>query len=216
MAFPLTYALDLSSGPELFSEVAARNQIRESQLRGYSVLRTYEVKNGAGRIRGESTVVVRYDWPNPKVFQVLHEDGLRVVQTMVFRPLMAHEAQTSAGEDKHDSAILPANYDVELTGEDEIDGRRCYVLRAVPRRQDKYLFAGTIWIDEQDLAVARIEGQPARNPSFWVKKVHFVRRYQKIGDFWLPREDSSVSDIKFFGQHTLTIRYDDYKLDVSQ
>jgi len=63
------------------------------------------------------------------------------------------------------------------------------------------------------LAVAQIVGQPAKNPSFWVKKVQFTRRYQKIGDFWLPKQDTSVSEVKIFGKHTLTIRYEDYKLN---
>ena len=176
-------------------------------------MRLYQVKTADGRVMSESKVLMRYDWPNPKVFQVLEEQGSHVVGNMVFRTLMKHEAETSAGATKHDSAITPANYDVELEGEGELDGRRCYLLRAVPKRRDKYLFEGTIWIDAQDLAVAQIEGRPAKNPSLWVKKVHFVRRYQKVGDFWLPCEDASVSEVRIFGSHTLTIRYQDYKLD---
>ncbi len=200
-------------GPTLFSEVVARNQSREALLQCYSVLRTYEVTNAAGRVRAACKVLMRYDPPNQKSFQVLAEDGSHVINNMVLRPLMEHEAKASAGETKHDSAITPANYEVELLGEDDLDGRHCYVLGATPRRRDKYLFEGKIWIDEQDLAVVKIEGQPARNPSFWIKKAHFIRRYQKIGDYWLPREDTSTSDVKIFGKHTLAIRYEDYKID---
>ena len=42
----------------------------------------------------------------------------------------------------------------------------CYVPRATPKRVDKYLFPGKVWIDSQDLAVVRIEGHPAANLSF--------------------------------------------------
>lgn len=206
-----TYGASLET--QLFSEVVARNQVRESQLLSYSVLRTYEVANEAGRIRGQSKVLVRYDRPNPKEFQVLEEQGSRAVLSMVLHPLMQHEAKDSAEEGKRDTSISPANYDVRLTGEQELDGRNCYLFSATPRRRDKDLFEGTIWIDAEDMAIARIEGQPARNPSFWVKNVHFIRRYQKVGDFWLPREDSSVSDVRMFGKHTLTIQYEDYKIE---
>jgi hypothetical protein len=201
------------SGPQLFSQVAARNQIRESQHLKYSVVRTYEVKDAAGRTQGQLKVLARYDWPNPKTFEILSEEGSHAVAATVFRPLMEHDAKASFGEDKYDSAIGPANYTVEMIGEQDIDGRHCFVLRATPRRRDKYLFDGTIWIDSEDRAVVRIEGKPAKNPSFWVKNVHFVRRYQKIGDFWLPVEDTSVCDVRLFGKHTLTIRYDDYQFD---
>ena len=201
------------SDTELFSEVAARNQIRESQLQNYSVMRTYQVTNAAGRIQGESKVLVTYDRPKPKEFQILEEQGSRAVASMVFRPLMQHEAKASAGEAKRDSSIIPANYDVRRTGEEELEGRKCYVLTATPRRRDSDLFEGTIWIDAEDMAIAQIEGRPAKSPSFWVKNVHFVRRYQKVGDFWLPREDISVSEVRIFGKHTLTIHYENYKIE---
>ncbi len=200
------------SASELFSQLAERNQVRESELPNYSVTRTYEVRNASGKIQSQSTVLVRYDRPNPKEFEVLTETGSRVIASMVFRPLMQHEANASMGEDNRNSAIVPANYDVRIIGAEDLDGRHCFVMQATPRRRDKYLFEGTIWVDSQDLAIARIEGRPARNPSFWVRNVHFVRSYQKIGDFWLPREDTSVSDVKIFGKHTLTIRYEDYQL----
>jgi len=200
------------SGPELLSEVAARSQIRESQLLKYSAVRIYEVKNSAGRVQGRSKVLVRYDWPNPKEFKILEEEGSHAIENMVFHPLMQHEERASTGEERENSAIVPANYDVQLTGEEELDGRRCYVLTARPRRQDKDLFEGTIWVDAEDLAVVQIEGQPAKNPSFWVRNVHFVRSYRKIGGYWLPRQDTSVSDVRLFGRRTLTIQYEDYAL----
>ena len=208
----LASGMDFGTAAQLFAEVAQRNQVRESELQKYSAVRTYQVQAPDGRVRGESRVLVRFEPPHPKTFTILEEHGSRVIQMMVFRPLREHEAKSSAGADKTDSAITPANYRVEMAGEADLDGRHCYLLSATPRRRDKYLFRGTLWIDAQDLAIARIEGEPAKLPSFWVSKVHFVRRYRKIGDFWLPAEDSSVSDVKIFGRHTLTIRYSDYTL----
>ncbi len=62
------------------------------------------------------------------------------------------------------------------------DGRMAYVIEAIPKREDKSLFRGRIWVDTEDYALARVEGEPAKNPSFWTRKVHFVQQYYKAGD----------------------------------
>jgi hypothetical protein len=86
------------------------------------------------------------------------------------------------------------------------------VLEAIPRRADKYLFTGRIWIHRSEFSIVRIAGQPARNPSFWISRVEFVRRYQKIGEFWLPAHNESKTQVKLFGRNILTIEYDDYEI----
>jgi len=77
------------------------------------------------------------------------------------------------------------------------------------------LYRGTIWIDAQDFAVTRIEAEPARNPSFWTKKSQIRHRYQKIGEFYLPALNQTVTDVRLGGKAVLTIRYHDYKLNPS-
>jgi len=59
----------------------------------------------------------------------------------------------------------------------------------------------------------RIEGRPARNPSFWVRGVQFVRTYQKVGSFWLPASTYSVSQVRIFGESELTIENSGYSLN---
>lgn len=107
---------------------------------------------------------------------------------VALNPLIASEIKAAAGKDRHDSAITPANYRLELIGEEAVGPYRCYVLRAIPKRVDKYLFVGKVWVDEDDFAVVRIEGRPAASLSFWIKRAEFVRQYQKIGGFWPRRK----------------------------
>ena len=54
-----------------------------------------------------------------------------------------------------------------------LEARPVYVIQVLPKREDKYLFEGRIWIDAEDFAVVRVEGKPAKNPSFWTRSVHF-------------------------------------------
>ena len=42
-------------------------------------------------------------------------------------------------------------------------------------------------------------------------KTDFKRRYQKIGDFWLPKSNDSETWVRVFGTAVLTIEYGDYR-----
>jgi hypothetical protein len=86
------------------------------------------------------------------------------------------------------------------------------VLALTPKHANKYLFVGRIWIDKADAAIARVEGEPAKSPSFWVVKAPFTREYQRIDGFWLPATDETHSQIRFAGEYILRVRYADYAI----
>ena len=65
-------------------------------------------------------------------------------------------------------------------------------------------------LDAQDFAICRIEAEPAKNPSFWIKKTDIHHTYLKVGDFWMPAENKSVSSLRLFDRAVLTIQYQDY------
>jgi len=91
----------------------------------------------------------------------------------------------------------------------------CFLVRAIPRRKDKYLFEGKIWIDVEDYAVVRIEGHPAKKLSFWIDRADFVRQYQKIDSFWLPQRDVTFVQVRLYGKKALTIDHQDYSVNRS-
>ena len=85
------------------------------------------------------------------------------------------------------------------------------MIQVLPKREDKYLFEGRIWVDAEDFAVVRVEGKPAKNPSFWTRSVHFVQQYHKSGTFWFPLSTESVTEARIFGKTEVTISYFDYQ-----
>lgn len=200
------------TGDNLFARLIEANQRREAQLHKYSVPRTYQVKSASGKVRAESNVVLQYRAPQTKEFRVVAEKGSGIVRSRVFKPLMESEQQTAAGRNKHDSSITPQNYTFKLLGEEDVDGYHCFAVEAIPKRNDTYLFKGKLWIHATDFAIVRITGQPAKSPSFWIKRVDFVRRYQKVGNFWLPLKDESTSQVRIFGTQILTIDYGRYEI----
>ncbi len=211
---PLQYlAASKLSADEVVSSLQDRNRLREARLRQYSVTRTYQVTSPDGKLVGRTIASMEFRAPASKVFTTRSEEGSWVARRLVFRRLMESEAEAAAGRARQESVVGPENYTFTLLGEEDVGSSHCIVVNAFPRRRDKYLFEGKLWIDSADRAVVRIVGQPAKSPSFWIKHVNFVRQYQKIGEFWLPERDESENELKIHGKRILTIEHRDYRVN---
>ncbi|MBZ5503081.1 MAG: outer membrane lipoprotein-sorting protein [Acidobacteriia bacterium] len=196
-----------ASGEEIFAELVKQNERRNVALREYSAERTYAVTNLQGKVHAREIVRMEYIAPDTKTFVKTSEEGSKLIRHMVLNRLMDSESSAAAGKDHHDSAITPANYIFTLLGEEQVGAHHCYVVEALPKRKDKYLFAGKVWIDSRDFAVVRIAGHPAKELSFWITRADFVRQYEKVGDFWLPFKDETFVDVKMYGKKIFTIEH---------
>jgi Outer membrane lipoprotein-sorting protein len=201
------------TGDELFEKLIEHNQLRDIRLEQYSATRTYKVTNPEGKVYAEEIVSVAYRAPNHKSFAVNQESGSWLVRNSVLKRLMDSESETSSGQAHRDSSIKPDNYSFNLIGEEDAGRHHCFVVEAIPKRKDKYLFEGNIWIDSQDYAIVKIAGHPAKSPSFWLNRVDFVRQYQKIGDFWVPAKDETVVHVRLYGKKILTIDHQNYVIN---
>ncbi len=212
---PLSPVYQGMTGDELFAKLVEHNRARDSQLRQYSAVRTYRVSNDKGKLYAQEVVRVDYQAPDHKDFSTVSEEGSGLVRDLVLKRLIESESETSSGRAHHDSAIKPANYEFNLLGEQDIGPYHCLVAEAIPKRRDKYLFEGRVWIDAQDYAIVRIAGQPAKSLSFWITRADFVRQYQKLGEFWLPAEDNTEVHVRLYGKKILTIDHQDYAINCS-
>jgi hypothetical protein len=201
---------------EVFAELAAHNQQRRSALHDYSVLRTYRVIDLKGKVHAEEVGRMEFLAPDEKTFRVDSESGSSVVRHMVLNPLIKSEIETAAGKEHHDSAISADNYSLNILGEQQVGRYRCFVAEALPKRKDKYLFEGKLWIDVQGYSVVRIEGHPANKLSFWIQRADFVRQYQKIDEFWLPQKDQTLVQVRLYGKKVLTIDHWGYAVNARQ
>jgi hypothetical protein len=201
------------TGDEIILKMIERNHERSEQLRSYSAVRTYEIKNTEGKLAAQAVVHVDYQAPDKKTFSKSSEKGSRLVRHLVFDRLMQSEGETSSGTEHHNSAITTANYAFSQAGQEDIGPYHCIVLQVSPKRRDKYLFEGKIWIDAGDFAVVKIAGHPAKKPSFWINRADFVRQYQKIGNFWLPFRDETFVDVAIYGQRIFTVDHQQYVIN---
>lgn len=200
---------------QIFDELLAHNALRAATLVNYTAFRTYQVVDPKGTVHAEEIGEMEYRAPDQKQFVVTSEKGSALVRRLALNALIASEIETTAGKQHHDSAISPTNYTLELLGEQQVGPYHCFVAQAIPKRRDKYLFEGKVWIDEEDYAVVRIEGHPAKKLSFWIQRADFVRQYQKIDNFWLPQRDMTFVDVRLYGKKVLTIDHHDYSVNLS-
>jgi hypothetical protein len=201
---------------QVLTELAARNEGRRAALHDYSVLRTYQVIDLKGKVHAEEIGRMEFFSPDKKAFTVSSESGSGLVRHMALNALINSEIEAAAGKEHHDSAISTDNYSLNLLGEQQVGPYRCFVAEAVPKRKDKYLFEGRVWIDMNDYSVVRIEGHPAKKLSFWIQRADFVRQYQKIEGFWLPQKDQTLVQVRLYGKKVLTIDHRDYVVNAGQ
>ena len=199
----------------IFDELLAHNALRSATLQDYIAIRTYQVVDLKGKVHAEEVGSMEYRAPDKKTFVVTSEKGSLLVRRLALNPLIASEIETAAGKQHHDSAISPANYTLQPLGEQQVGPYQCFVALAIPKRKDKYLFEGKVWIDVDDYAVVRIEGHPAKKLSFWIDRADFVRQYQKIGSFWLPQRDMTLVQVRLYGKKALTIDHHHYSVNRS-
>jgi hypothetical protein len=195
-------------------EVAARlldHDVQRERLgNGYTGSRRYVLENERLNKKAEMLVSVKCDGEGRKHFEIQSEQGWTSANKHVLQKMIESEEETSRPEKRPATRVSPENYTLELLGTQSVDGRLAYVLRVSPKREDKYLFEGRVWVDAEDFALVQVEGQPAKNPSFWTRSVHFIARYHKIGDFWFPLSTESVTEARMFGKTDVTIAYFDY------
>ena len=62
---------------------------------------------------------------------------------------------------------------------------------------------GQIWVDANTFRIRRIEGVPAKSPSFWLKNIHITLQFAQVGGMWVPVTFDAVATVRFFGEYTL-------------
>ncbi|MGB8324212.1 MAG: hypothetical protein WCE52_14735 [Candidatus Acidiferrum sp.] len=196
---------------EIIARLMDHNSQRERLQAGYTGTRRYVLENQKFNKRAEMLVSVNCDPDGTKHFEVVSEEGWSSANKRVLRKMLESETETSRPQIRPRASLTPENYRFEMLGSDLLEARPAYVIQVLPSREDKYLFEGRIWIDTEDFAVVRVEGKPAKNPSFWTHSVNFVQVYHKSGAFWFPLLTESVTDARIFGTTAVTISYFDYQ-----
>jgi hypothetical protein len=202
----------LLSTDVIVQRLMAANAQRSQALRGYRGTRAYHLDYHGifGSHEAGMQVEAIYTAPDRKDFKVLSQSGSKVLINHVLLKLLSSEQEAQKEQNRRELEISPKNYDFALAGTEHTSGGDFYVLEASPKGKSKYLYRGKLWIDARDFAVARMQGEPAKNPSVWVSHTQIEYQWAKIAGFWLPVHNESVTQVRMGGKAVLTIDYSDY------
>jgi hypothetical protein len=163
-------------------------------------------------MKAEMEVVAHYQAPENKSFDVVSESGSKMLQSKVLRKLLESEEEAAHADNQRQTSLTPDNYSFTLLGSRPSAYGGCYRLGVEPKRENKFLYRGEICVNAADFAVESIDAEPAKNPSFWIKKTRIEHRYQKVGQFWFPLSNQSVTNVRIGGTATLNIDYTGYEV----
>ena len=191
------------------AQARAENRHR---FRPYIVTRDYKLF-GKERQKTKSQVIadVAFTPPDSKKYAIQQTSGVGLGEKIVRRML---ESEVEVAKDFGSTDISPDNYDFRFIREEDISGQRSYVLELRPRRKDKNLIRGNIWVDARTYLLHRTEGEPAKRPSWWLRDVRMVFLYGDVGGMWLQTASEATATVRILGQYTMVSR--DVKYSISE
>jgi hypothetical protein len=170
----------------------------------YAVTREYRL-SAAGDRRPSSEVVAQVDFfpPAAKDYSIVRAEGSGR-GTSIVRKLLAHEVSMAVHPEQHE--ISRRNYNFALLGRETIEGHECYVLKLYPKREAVELIAGKAWVDANNFAIRRVEGETAKSPSLWIKDLNVTVNFGQVNGVWVQTSTQAVAQVRFIGTHLLTSR----------
>jgi hypothetical protein len=199
---------------QIVARLTENNNRRQHELQSYVSRREYHLlyTGFPGKHEADLVVEMKYRSPDSKEYTVISESGSHAIVNRVFKKLLETEQSAADQRSQAGTALTDQNYKFELLGEEDIDGRPTFVMQVEPKTENRLLYRGRVWIDAADFALCKIDAEPAKRPSLWISKIQVHHVYRKVGDFWLPAQNESDTEVRIGGHAKLSINYGEYKV----
>jgi MoaA/NifB/PqqE/SkfB family radical SAM enzyme/outer membrane lipoprotein-sorting protein len=193
---------------DVLQRMEQANAQRQQRLMSWTSIRRYRAENTRLRRWATATAEMRYTAPGAKTYTIIDRGGSKIIVNRVIEPLLAAERDNARPDLRAETDVSRKNYDFrDFQFDPETSS---YVFEALPKKAGKYNFRGRVWIDAGSYGIRRLEGEPARPPSFWIRSIRFVHEYARFGDFWLPVRNRTDVQLRIFGHSALDIEYSDH------
>jgi len=195
-------ALDLDAIVLRMEREQVQNRLR---TQAYTVEREYQLLGDDDKLLSQVTAAVSYQPPKTKDYSIQAASGSGQGKKLV-RKVLEHERATARTPEA--AEVSRRNYRFRLLRSERLDGQDCFVLALEPLREDKNLIAGEAWVDQKTFLLRRVEGTPAKSPSWWLKDVRVTMSYAPVGegDVWLQTATFAEAKVRFFGRRALASR----------
>jgi hypothetical protein len=190
-----------SSQPDASSIVQAMlkaQQDNKAHIRPFIVKRNYLLYDKEEQ-KAQVVANISVLPPNNKEYEIERSSG--GMGEKVLRDVLKKE--TEPAKETQRKEISPDNYNFQWLGEESLNGQRCYVLSLLPKRDEKDLLKGKIWIDATTYNIRQIEGSPVKNPSWWVRDVNIQMKFAEVDGMWLHTATYAEANVRFKGKYVM-------------
>jgi hypothetical protein len=170
----------------------------------YQVLREYRLFSGNNATPNSHVLAtVNFRPAAGKDYRIEDQSGSRRGEQVV-RRILDHEVEESTRPaEEQAGALTEANYDFDYISQTVLDGHPCYLLRVKPKRRDKNLIVGEVWVDQTSFLVRHIEGELVKTPSWWLKQVLLKVTFNEMQGAWLQTDVEASADARLVGRQSL-------------
>lgn len=179
-------------------EAAERQNPAKAQ--GYTMTRSYKLFHGDElEPVSQTTAEITFVPPKTKSYVIKQSSGISRGKNLV-RDILDLESVPT----ENSSEISRQNYEFVFLRQEELGSVLVYLLRMIPKRKEKNLLNGLVWVDKKTFRIQRIEGSPAKKPSWWLKNIEITLQYTDLEGLWLPNYMSSTAIVRLVGSFLLT------------
>ncbi|MGA8223550.1 MAG: hypothetical protein WB780_18015 [Candidatus Acidiferrales bacterium] len=190
--------------PTLSSILDSLERIEEQNQtlsRPYEVTREYKVFHAdEPKPISDVTAQISYSPPDTKTFTITDSQGNSSGKKIVSAVL---EQEVVSAKEGHKRDINRFNYDFVFLREQNLGVVSEYVLHIIPKRKEKGLLLGDIWVDAKTYRIRQIIGIPLKTPSFWIKDLHLTVQFASVDEMWLPVSVDAIAAVRFLGIYSL-------------
>jgi hypothetical protein len=172
-----------------------------ARSRPYEVTREYKVFHAdEPKPISDVTAQISFSPPDTKSFTITDSQGSPSAKKIV-SAVLEHEVASAKEGQKSD--ITRLNYDFVFLREQDFGVVPEYVLHIIPKRKERGLLLGDIWVDAKTYRIRQIIGIPLKTPSFWIKDLHLTVQFASVGEMWLPVSVDAIAVVRFLGVYSL-------------
>jgi hypothetical protein len=170
--------------------------------RAFTVRRDYQLFDK--KWESKAQVVARITFVPPDRLRYEVESSRGGIAEKILRDLLDREMEALRGVGRRE--LSTENYDFGLAGEETVDGRRCHVLALHPKREDRDLIRGRALVDAETYHLLRLEGEPVKSPSWWIRDLHITMRFADVDGTWMRILTHAVANVRFKGRYIMESR----------
>jgi hypothetical protein len=176
----------------------------DQPLTSYRAFRHMTATTRGGKMSASLDAWTSLDPVRGFTYEITKTEGSAIIIKHVLMKALEAEQDAVQSANKSQSALTPANYEFL---DQSPAGDRLVRINVKPKRSHVMLINGHLVVESDSADLVRVDGELAKRPSFWTRRVHVTREYDRIGGVHAPISMKSTADVLIVGQSTFAMDY---------